>query len=470
MNRIKTMELSVFLADLVALLISYLLASYTYLVLFKNDNLFFELTFYSSFSIYLISFVITEFFTLSKNKLFLSRTKTEEFFNVTKNVVLFAIAMAGMTFILGKSIYVSRGVYFLSLALYLIFGVLLRKILIHLYRTKKNDAKTKVLVITTQEQAKRGAEIERIQSGSVVDIVGYAIIDANLIGSEIGEISVVANLETLPDYVRYQAVDGVLVILSYGQLKPMEEMLLDLESMGILIHLGLDTISQFNNSRSSLNYIGDYPVMTHAEVFHSEESMIIKRIIDVVGGIVGSVITILVAIILGPIIKMESPGPILFKQKRVGKNGRFFEIYKFRSMGVDAEARKKDLMNQNEVDGHMFKMTNDPRVTKVGKFIRATSIDELPQFFNVLKGDMSLVGTRPPTIDEFREYKSHHKKRLSMKPGITGMWQVSGRSNITDFEEVVRLDADYIDNYTLLLDFKILAKTFVVVFAKIGSK
>ena len=210
--------------------------------------------------------------------------------------------------------------------------------------------------------------------------------------------------------------------------------------------------------------------MTHAEVFHSEESMIIKRIIDIVGGTVGSVITILVAIILGPIIKMESPGPILFKQKRVGKNGRFFEIYKFRSMGVDAEARKKDLMNQNEVDGHMFKMTNDPRVTKVGKFIRATSIDELPQFFNVLKGDMSLVGTRPPTIDEFREYKSHHKKRLSMKPGITGMWQVSGRSNITDFEEVVRLDADYIDNYTLFLDFKILAKTFVVVFAKIGSK
>lgn len=470
MNRIKTMEISVFFADLVALLISYLIASYTYLVLFKNDSLFFELTFYSSFSIYLISFVITEFFTLSKNKLFLSRTKTEEFFNVTKNVVLFAIAMAGMTFILGRSIYVSRGVYFLSLALYLIFGVVLRKILIHLYKTKKNDATPKVLVITTLEQAKRGEEIERIQSGSVVDIVGYAIIDADLIESEIGDIPVVANLETLPDYVRYQAVDGVLVILKNGQLKPIEEMLLDLESMGILIHLGLDTISQFNNSRSSLNYIGDYPVMTHAEVFHTEESMIIKRIIDIVGGTVGSVITILVAIILGPIIKMESPGPILFKQKRVGKNGRFFEIYKFRSMGVDAEARKKDLMNQNEVDGHMFKMTNDPRVTKVGKFIRATSIDELPQFFNVLKGDMSLVGTRPPTIDEFREYKSHHKKRLSMKPGITGMWQVSGRSNITDFEEVVRLDADYIDNYTLFLDFKILAKTFVVVFAKIGSK
>ena len=247
MNRNKSLEISVFFADFVALLISYLVASYTYLILIKNDILFFELTFLSSFSIYFISFVITEFFTLSKNKLFLTRTKTEEFFNVTKNVVLFAIAMAGMTFILGRSIYVSRGVYFLSLALYLIFGVVLRKILIHLYKTKKNDAKPKVLVITTQEQAKRGAEIERIQSGSVVDIVGYAIIDADLIESEIGEIPVVANLETLPDYVRYQAVDGVLVILSNGQLKPMEEMLLDLESMGILIHLGLDTISQFNN-------------------------------------------------------------------------------------------------------------------------------------------------------------------------------------------------------------------------------
>lgn len=175
-------------------------------------------------------------------------------------------------------------------------------------------------------------------------------------------------------------------------------------------------------------------------------------------------------IFLAPILKLESPGPLVFKQKRVGKNGRYFYIYKFRSMYKDAEERKAALMEKNEMKGLMFKMTDDPRVTKVGKFIRATSIDELPQFWNILKGDMSLVGTRPPTVDEFQQYEARHKRRLSMKPGLTGMWQVSGRSNIEDFEEVVRMDLDYIDNWSLQLDAKIILKTIVVIFKKVGAK
>ena len=145
-------------------------------------------------------------------------------------------------------------------------------------------------------------------------------------------------------------------------------------------------------------------------------------------------------------------------------------MYKFRSMYRDAEERKKALMEQNEMKGLMFKMTDDPRITKVGRFIRATSIDELPQFFNVLKGDMSLVGTRPPTVDEFMQYAGYHKRRLSIKPGITGLWQVSGRSNIEDFEDVVKLDLEYIDNWSLALDIKILFKTVLVVFKKDGSR
>ena len=188
------------------------------------------------------------------------------------------------------------------------------------------------------------------------------------------------------------------------------------------------------------------------------------------GALVGLVITGVVTIFLAPILKLESPGPLVFKQKRVGKNGRYFYIYKFRSMYKDAEERKAALMEKNEMKGLMFKMTDDPRVTKVGKFIRATSIDELPQFWNILKGDMSLVGTRPPTVDEFQQYEARHKRRLSMKPGLTGMWQVSGRSNIEDFEEVVRMDLDYIDNWSLQLDAKIILKTIVVIFKKVGAK
>ena len=138
-------------------------------------------------------------------------------------------------------------------------------------------------------------------------------------------------------------------------------------------------------------------------------------------------------------------------------------------MYMDAEERKRELMEKNEMNGLMFKIKDDPRITKIGRFIRKTSIDEFPQFFNVLKGDMSLVGIRPPTVDEFEQYEEHHKRRLSLKPGITGMWQVSGRSDIQDFEDVVRMDLEYIDNWSVWLDIKILIQTVFVVFSHKGA-
>jgi exopolysaccharide biosynthesis polyprenyl glycosylphosphotransferase len=198
--------------------------------------------------------------------------------------------------------------------------------------------------------------------------------------------------------------------------------------------------------------------------------MILKRTIDIVGAIIGLGLTLIISIFIAPAILIESPGPLIFSQVRIGKNGRRFKIYKFRSMYADAEARKKELLSKNEMQGFMFKMENDPRITKVGRFIRKTSIDELPQFFNVLKGDMSLVGTRPPTEDEFLQYKGRHKRRLSLKPGITGLWQVSGRSEIVDFEDVVRLDLEYIDHWSLLQDIKLLFKTVFVVLFRVGAK
>jgi len=169
-------------------------------------------------------------------------------------------------------------------------------------------------------------------------------------------------------------------------------------------------------------------------------------------------------------IKLNSKGPVIYKQVRAGKNGRRFNIYKFRSMYIDADERKKELESQNEVSGLMFKMENDPRITPVGRFIRKTSIDELPQFINILKGDMSLVGTRPPTLDEFEKYDSHYRRRLSITPGLTGMWQVSGRSDIKDFDEVVKLDLEYIDNWSLGLDVKIILQTIGVVIFGRASK
>ena len=193
---------------------------------------------------------------------------------------------------------------------------------------------------------------------------------------------------------------------------------------------------------------------------------------DIAGGLVGCILTGIIYIFIAPIMKVKSPGPVFFSQVRMGKNGKPFKIYKFRSMYMDAEERKKELMEKNNIkDGLMFKMDDDPRVIKgIGNFIRKTSLDEFPQFWNVLKGDMSLVGTRPPTMDEWDKYELHHRKRLAIKPGLTGMWQVSGRSEITDFEEVVELDTSYIEQWSIGLDIKILFRTVMVVFTGSGAK
>ena len=192
--------------------------------------------------------------------------------------------------------------------------------------------------------------------------------------------------------------------------------------------------------------------------------------IDILGALVGLLITAVTYVFVGIAIKLDSPGPILFSQVRIGKNGRRFKIYKFRSMYIDAERRKKDLEAQNEMKGLMFKMEDDPRVTRVGRFIRKMSIDELPQFWNVLKGDMSLVGTRPPTEDEFEQYTPYYRRRLCMTPGLTGLWQVSGRSNVGSFDDVVKLDLHYIDHWSLSLDLKILFQTIIVVLFGKGAK
>lgn len=203
---------------------------------------------------------------------------------------------------------------------------------------------------------------------------------------------------------------------------------------------------------------------------------------DIICGALGCILTLVICIFIGPAIYIASPGPIFFSQERVGKNGKKFKMYKFRSMYLDAEERKAELMKDNKLgDGKMFKLDFDPRVignkvmpdgshkAGIGEFIRKTSLDEFPQFFNVLKGDMSIVGTRPPLISETNLYEYQHFARLAIKPGITGMWQVSGRSEIIDFDEVVKLDKYYIENWNLGLDIKILIKTVLVVVCKKGA-
>lgn len=192
-----------------------------------------------------------------------------------------------------------------------------------------------------------------------------------------------------------------------------------------------------------------------------------KRLIDIFGSLIGIFLLSPIFLIVAILIKIEDPkGPIFFKQVRIGKDETEFNMYKFRSMVSDAEKLLKDLLNLNEVSGAMFKIKDDPRITKVGKFIRKTSIDELPQLWNVLKGDMTLVGPRPPLLREVVEYTSYHKQRLLVTPGCTGLWQVSGRNSV-GFEEMVKLDLDYIIKRSFGLDVRILLKTIIVL---LGSR
>ncbi len=273
------------------------------------------------------------------------------------------------------------------------------------------------------------------------------------------------------EFATRNVVDEVFISLDSVQDREgfLKEMILTFEKMGIAVNLNLDMFDLGVTGKKRIYNLEQYNVIAFATRLFDYRTVLIKRIVDIVGALVGLLITFVVGIFLAPVLLLESPGPLIFKQKRVGVNGRTFDFYKFRSMYADAEARKKDLMAQNEMSGLMFKMENDPRITKVGAFIRKTSIDELPQFWNVLKGDMSLVGTRPPTVDEYQQYSYYQKRRISFRPGITGLWQISGRSDIKDFDEVVKLDLEYIDNWSLMLDIKILIKTVLIVLGRKGA-
>ena len=189
-----------------------------------------------------------------------------------------------------------------------------------------------------------------------------------------------------------------------------------------------------------------------------------KRALDIVGGLVGLFLTALVYVPVAIIIKLDDGGPVFFAQTRCSWLGRRFKIWKFRSMVTDAEARKSEVVNQ--VEGPLFKNENDPRITKIGAFLRKTSLDEFPQFWNVLKGDMSLVGTRPPTPDEIDQYEVGQWQRLNVKPGMTGEWQVNGRSSITKFEDVIKLDLRYQENWSFFYDIKLIIRTVLVLFSK----
>jgi len=334
-----------------------------------------------------------------------------------------------------------------------------RMIYIRLVNKYRGNNAANVIFVGVPEKALEYAYYIR-KTNLKINVIGYVNAYDN---KPFKSKKTLGSIEDLENIIKSNAVDQVIFTLPTGYAGEFGKYVCMCEEMGITVKMVVD-LYDLKIAKTYMAYIGTLPVITFHSVNVNTFELAMKRLMDIMGALVGLFITGIASLFVVPVIKLTSPGPALFSQKRIGLNGRIFKIYKFRTMYVDAEERKKELMKQNEVNGGlMFKIKSDPRITKVGKFLRKTSLDELPQFINVLKGDMSLVGTRPPTVDEVSKYENYHRRRISFKPGLTGMWQVSGRSNITDFEQVVSLDTQYIDQWSFWLDIKIIFKTILVV-------
>lgn len=417
--------------------------------------------------IFLIDIVVV-FFTESYTGV-LRRNRFQE---LTKTIIHCSVIFGGFLvymYLTQQSFIYSRGLLLVYFILAIVFEYADRVILKRIIRRRKLMDKNKNIMVVIGETDNVERCLREIAHNKYTDfkVVGVCVVDADMEGQEIQGIPVIATADNFMEYIRTNAVDEVYID---GNTRNSSEALAStLVELGVTVHISLLHADQMIPNKTLENY-GNYVVLTSSMHIANQRQFFMKRLMDIVGSLIGLVICGIAFIIYAPIIKHQSPGPVFFKQKRIGRNGRRFYIYKFRSMYMDAEERKKDLMDQNEMQGLMFKMDDDPRIIPIGHFMRKYSIDELPQFWNVLKGDMSLVGTRPPTEEEFDQYEYHHKARLAFRPGLTGMWQVSGRSDITDFEEVVALDTEYIANWTLGLDIKIIFKTIGIVLSGKGSK
>lgn len=403
---------------------------------------------------------------------FFRRGLFEEFLSIVRNQLVFTILWILILFLVHRTGDLSRLVfgYFIAtnIILTFIFRMLFKQYMTRIYKTSKYSSRLLLVSSSSQIETVLGNLIGYNEWNRI--LVGVVLTDKSQIGEAICGLPVVADQTSLMDYVVHHNVDEVFITDSnITQETVLQEWISELENMGIIVDLNINIFNIPSSGKKVLNRVGKYAVVTFARNIFSNRQILAKRILDIVGSVVGMILLGIATVFVAPAIKLDSPGPIFFGQTRVGKNGRKFTFYKFRSMYQDAELRKKELMKKNEVKGLMFKIEDDPRITRVGKFLRNTSIDELPQFWNVLRGDMSLVGTRPPTVDEFERYEAKHKCRLSMTPGLTGLWQISGRSNIKDFDEVVKLDMQYIDNWSILQDIKILILTVWVVLTGKGS-
>lgn len=367
---------------------------------------------------------------------------------------------------------ISRIFVFSSFILAMFFLAVEKVALIQFFRhlRRKNFNYKNILIVGTGERARDF--IQKIEQNREFGLHIIGLInteDTSEVGNMINGYKVLGTLKDIPEIFRNNILDQVLFIVPYSSLGKIEESMLYLQTVGVRVDIAMDYFSRKLAWPTHTEFFG-VPFLSFASTQEKLLPLLIKRFFDMAVSCLGLVLLAPVFVITALLIKITSPVPIFFTQERGSLNGRRFKLYKFRTMAADAEFRLNELRELNEMEGPVFKVKNDPRITPLGRWLRKFSIDELPQIWNVLKGDMSLVGPRPPLMSEVSQYDDWQMRRLSMRPGITCLWQVKGRNKITDFSQWVKLDLEYIDNWSLWLDLRILLKTIPVVFFGIGAK
>ena len=436
-----------------------------------------------------------------------------EFCQTLKQVLLVYAIEILLLFVTKWSGTYSRVILSLTAVFHLLLSYTTRLLWKRVVRLYSGQREKRSMILVCPEQNVKPI-LSRSNSVDEAGFSGVVLTDRNAEGETVCGLPVVADLSNAAHYICREWVDEVFIYAEMAELDKLRDREIGGENRGetggenqriieeednsepvpgtvaalveqcrlmaIPIHIRVPLGG--HNGRSFVENVNGFNVVTMTVNYASPLQLLLKRLMDILGGAVGSVLALLIVLVFGPIIRIKSPGPVLFRQERIGQNGKHFRIYKLRTMYLDAEERKSELLDQNRIeDGRMFKLDFDPRIigneilpdgthkTGIGEWLRKYSLDEFPQFWNVLIGTMSLVGTRPPTVDEWEKYEYHHRARLSFRPGVTGMWQVSGRSKITDFEEVVRLDTEYIEHWSLGLDLRILLKTISAVFRSDGA-
>ena len=384
----------------------------------------------------------------------------KEILNILKASILGVFLTFALAFCL-KLGFVSRSLLFLFwflITLYLpIIRIILRYFLASLYLKGYNSQQ--VLIVGKGELAEKISFTLNKHPELGFHIIGFIDEEGN--SDKASRVQTMGKINDIPDILHETIVDEVVFAVPIEGCERMTEAIKLCEVEGIRVRIVADLFER-TIARAKIDDIDGIPIITLETGPAQELALAVKRVLDVIVSFLSLIILSPLFVIIALLIKIDSPGHIFFRQERMGQNGRRFKLLKFRSMIDGAEGLQTNIQGLNEASGPVFKIKNDPRITMVGRFLRKTSLDELPQFINVLKGEMSLVGPRPPLPDEVAQYKNWQRRRLSMKPGITCIWQVSGRSNVS-FEKWMKMDMEYIDNWSLVLDIKILLKTIWVV-------